>query len=127
MFAGSLSEFVALQVDASLRERVARGRLDPSGPLWGRGRLLPRAAAREFEEAALAACGVWRQGLEAAGLEQQRRALRLWPVDLRWEWPDAQSLSLAFELPPGAYATAVLRELLQMRSAAGVDAVPDED
>ena len=52
-----------------------------------------------------------RVGLEAAGLKQERRATRLLPVGLRWEWIDAQALGLWFELPPGAYATVVLSEL----------------
>ncbi|MGN6112083.1 MAG: tRNA pseudouridine(13) synthase TruD, partial [Luteimonas sp.] len=52
-----------------------------------------------------------RAGLEAAGLKQERRATRLRPRDLAWEWQDPEMLELRFELPPGAYATAVLAEV----------------
>ncbi|HLM52642.1 MAG TPA: hypothetical protein VK325_03395, partial [Pseudoxanthomonas sp.] len=37
--------------------------------------------------------------------------LRLPVPDLRWRWLEATSLQLAFTLPPGSYATAVLHEL----------------
>ena len=45
------------------------------------------------------------------GLRQERRALRLRPEGLAWEWPDSSVLRLSFALPPGSYATAVLHEL----------------
>ena len=51
------------------------------------------------------------KGLEKADLRQERRALRLLPKDLAWRLLDANTLELRFELPPGAYATAVLAEL----------------
>ncbi|HEY0034268.1 MAG TPA: tRNA pseudouridine(13) synthase TruD, partial [Devosia sp.] len=44
---------------------------------------------------------------------QERRALRLPVPDLRWHWLESASLQLAFTLPPGSYATAVLHELGQ--------------
>jgi len=59
-----------------------------------------------------------RAGLEAAGVEHERRALRLRPADLRWEWLDDTSLQLSFSLPPGAYATVVLAELGDMNTLA---------
>jgi len=33
------------------------------------------------------------------------------PRDLKWRWLDDSALELAFELPAGAYATVVVREL----------------
>ena len=52
-----------------------------------------------------------RNGLERAGLKQERRALRLRPAELAWRWHDDGALELRFALPPGCYATTVLREL----------------
>ncbi len=52
-----------------------------------------------------------RAGLEAEGLKQERRALRLRPASLEWDWPEADVLRLRFALPPGTYATVVLAEL----------------
>ena len=51
------------------------------------------------------------KGLEAAGLKQERRGLRLPVVGLAWEWLGDDVLSLSFQLPAGSYATTVLREL----------------
>jgi tRNA pseudouridine13 synthase len=36
----------------------------------------------------------------------------LLPKDLRWRWLDDETLELGFELPAGAYATVVARELI---------------
>ena len=52
------------------------------------------------------------QGLEAAGLKQERRALRLIPDQLKWQWQDEQTLELQFCLPSGTYATMLVRELV---------------
>jgi tRNA pseudouridine13 synthase len=45
-------------------------------------------------------------------MDQERRPLRLLPKDLRWRWLDDETLELSFELPAGAYATVVARELM---------------
>jgi tRNA pseudouridine13 synthase len=50
-------------------------------------------------------------GLEREGLEAARRPLRLWPEDFR-AVTESGTLRLEFRLPPGAYATAVVRELV---------------
>ena len=42
--------------------------------------------------------------------------LRLRPGQLAWRWPAEDALELAFSLPPGAYATAVLAELGDMNT-----------
>jgi tRNA pseudouridine13 synthase len=52
-------------------------------------------------------------------LKQERRALRLPVTELAWEFEGDDTLRLAFRLPAGSYATAVLRELV--RSAVAVD------
>jgi tRNA pseudouridine13 synthase len=44
-------------------------------------------------------------------MDQERRPLRLMPKDLKWRWLDDAVLELSFELPAGAYATVVVREL----------------
>jgi tRNA pseudouridine13 synthase len=51
-------------------------------------------------------------GMEHAGLDQERRALVASPSDMSWEWLQADQLVLAFTLPAGTYATAVLNEIL---------------
>jgi tRNA pseudouridine13 synthase len=44
-------------------------------------------------------------------MDQERRPLRLLPKDLRWRWLAEDALELSFELPAGAYATVVVREI----------------
>lgn len=107
---GTHSFFVAEELDDTLLRRVAEGDVHPSAPLWGRGELPSRAVARELEEGCAAARGAWTQFLEAEGLTQERRALRIRP-SLQWS-PDEDGLVVEFELPAGAYATAVLREIV---------------
>lgn len=112
MLDGRHSRFLAEASTAELAERVARGELHPTGPLWGRGEPESRGECRALEASALAGCGAWLAALEAAGLEQDRRALRVLLPDLAWEWLPEGDLRLAFTLTSGAYATAVLREIL---------------
>lgn len=108
---GRGSWFLAAAGDDALAGRLDALDVHPTGPLWGRGdppgdgpgTVLERAVAARF--ASLAA------GLAAAGLEQERRALRVRVRDLCWRIDD-DVLELSFALPAGAYATAVLREVI---------------
>jgi tRNA pseudouridine13 synthase len=99
-------------LDDSLRQRVAALELHPTGPLWGRGELLSRGTVRTLEQAVAADWSTLCQGLEQAGLEAARRALRLRIQDLAWQQTDPTTLTVRFRLTAGAYATAVLRELV---------------
>ena len=76
------------------------------------------ADALAFERAALGGCDGWQAGLEAAGLEAARRALRVVPADLEWEETADGGIVLRFALPSGAYATAIMRELARERLGA---------
>ncbi len=121
---GSHSFFIAEHMDAPLTARLLARDIHPSGPLWGKGEALPRASVRQMEDEVLARHADLAAGLVAAGLRQERRALRLLPQDLAAEWVDAASLRIGFQLPPGSYATVVLRELVDYRVAT---LIVDED
>ncbi|GAB3388898.1 tRNA pseudouridine(13) synthase TruD [Lysobacter fragariae] len=110
---GSRSVFGPEPFNDELAKRLVDFDIHPTGPLWGRGELRTRAQVADIENAAAADddAVALRNGLAAAGLEQERRALRLRPQDLAWSWLDDTSLQLRFALPPGAYATVVLMEL----------------
>ncbi|WP_407061022.1 tRNA pseudouridine(13) synthase TruD [Agrilutibacter solisilvae] len=110
---GSRSVFGPEPWTPELAQRLESFDIHPSGPLWGRGPLRTTGEAARLEMDALSdeLCLAVRAGLEQAGLEQERRALRLRPRDLSWQWPDDTVLELSFALPPGAYATVVLSEL----------------
>jgi tRNA pseudouridine13 synthase len=85
--------------------------------MWGNGELRTTGAARAIEERALQPCADLLPPLAAAGLRQERRALRVRAGHLNWTWLDAASLQLEFELPSGCYATSVVHELGPTRSA----------
>lgn len=104
-------------ISDEIRDRIAKGFLQPSAPLWGRGASSALAEAAELEREALSGEELFMQGLEQAGLEQERRALCLRPKGLAWQRVAEDALELRFSLPPGSYATAVLRELLRVSDA----------
>jgi tRNA pseudouridine13 synthase len=105
---GSGSVFVADAIDAALEERCAQLDIHPTGPMWGK----PDAAIAALEAEVAARHEVLARGLSSAGLEQERRALRI-RVD-RLEWTIAgEDVQLRFRLFRGAFATAVLHELIE--------------
>jgi tRNA pseudouridine13 synthase len=80
--------------------------------LWGQGDSPADSTAGELERELAAVFGDLADGLVAARMDQERRPLRLLPKGLHWHWPDDNTLELSFELPAGAYATVVARELI---------------
>lgn len=113
MLEGSRSVFGPEPWNEDLAERLARFDIHPSGPLWGAGELRSTDACARIEMDALAddLAMRLRNGLERAGLKQERRSLRLRPQGLEWSWCADGALRLAFELPAGTYATTLLVEL----------------
>jgi tRNA pseudouridine13 synthase len=114
---GSGSVFEVAAVDDVLRERCRSLDVHPTGPLWGKGELRSRGAVAELESQIPEPFTGLRQGLAAAGLDQERRALRIAVRDLAWELDDAM-LRLEFRLDRGAFATAVLNEVVAADSLA---------
>jgi tRNA pseudouridine13 synthase len=110
--AGSRSWFGPEPFNETLAERLAQGDIHPSGPLWGQGELPTAGVAGDLEREVATTFGDLADGLVAARMEQERRPLRLLPKELRWRWLDDETLELSFELPAGAYATVVARELI---------------
>ncbi len=111
------SLFVADDIDHALQTRLATMDIHPTGPLWGRGHPLVHADSLALEQAVLSDWENWQQGLEKAGMSQERRALRLYPADFSWQFGAENDLELEFFLPAGCYATAVMRELAVISDA----------
>jgi tRNA pseudouridine13 synthase len=109
--AGSRSWFGPEPFDEILAERLARADIHPSGPLWGQGEPPSQGEAGALERGIGAANADLAEGLAAARMDQERRPLRLLPKDMSWRWLADDALELVFELPAGAYATVVVREL----------------
>lgn len=116
MLAGSHSLFGQAgsgESAAALQQRLDDFDIHPSGPLPGTVGDEPTSGeALALEQAVLAAHGNSVDGLKHLRVEAARRALRLDMRSLQWTWTAAGVLVLRFELPPGAYATSVLRELV---------------
>ncbi|WP_432697648.1 tRNA pseudouridine(13) synthase TruD [Marinobacterium sp. YM272] len=111
MINGSQSCFRYDNADPSIAERLAKGELNLTGPMWGRGELMTEAAAREFEQEVYAVESTVCEQLEQLGLKQERRSLRLVPESLAIERESDGQWRLGFDLPAGSFATSVLREL----------------
>ncbi len=110
--AGSGSVFAAAKAEvAELQRRLDEMDLHPSGPLWGRGSSMATGESLVLEQNVIAAWPTLASGLEAQGLQQERRSLRLQVQDLLHAW-DTTTLQLDFTLAKGSYATSVLRELI---------------
>lgn len=101
-----------------LDARLASLEISPSGPVWGQGMTRAGGGVDETESEALSAFGVELENIPAreASLEGARRPLR---VPLKLPVIDAGVdehggyIRLAFELPPGSYATVVAREIMK--------------
>jgi tRNA pseudouridine13 synthase len=111
------NEVLALRIQQGLWGKTLPGdKMDeagrPTGPLWGRGRVITTDQAQALENGVAERHAILCDGMEHAGLDQERRALVASPVDMSWEWPQAHQLVLTFSLPAGTYATSVLNEIL---------------
>jgi tRNA pseudouridine13 synthase len=115
---GRHSFFRADAIGEDLIERCERLDLHPTGPLWGKGEPPTGGEVHSLEEAAADSLPGWGEGLARFGLAQERRPLRLPVRDLAWALSPV-GLELTFTLPAGAYATAVLRELIAWDSGEG--------
>ena len=107
--------------DPQSAQRVVDGEVHPTAPLPGAGGLSPTGASLALERRALAGCETWIDGLVRFGVEAGRRATRLPVSDLSWQF-EGDSLRLAFALPAGAFATAVLAELINVEEVSHVAA-----
>lgn len=117
MLAGTNSIFCAesgpSEEIAELQRRIDTGDIHPTGPMpgvLGPRSLRPTGQAGEQEATVLAEHAELVEGLIALDVAADRRALRLPVADWSARRVD-DTLCLSFSLPPGAFATAVLREV----------------
>ena len=92
--------------------RVAAFEVSPTGPMFGPRMRRPAGEPARREAAVLAEAGLDEALFERGGGETEgtRRPLRVRPADAAAE-EAPEGLRISFSLPPGAYATAVLREI----------------
>jgi tRNA pseudouridine13 synthase len=94
--------------------RFEKGIVELTAPLWGSGELQSVGEVRRLEQEVLAGFFDITAGLEAFGLRQERRVMRLRPLDSTFEVMDSGDLKICFDLPKGTYATTLLSELADL-------------
>jgi len=101
--------------------RADRFEISPTGILFGSRASWAGGEPGEIERAVIAESGATPEGLadaaKACGFRGERRSFRVPLADLEWAL-EGSVLTLSFSLPPGAYATSVLRELMKTDSQA---------
>jgi tRNA pseudouridine13 synthase len=108
---GSGSIFLAETIDGTLRERCECLDVHPTGPMWHGESFMSMGAVAELERQTAREHPVLAAGLANARLEAERRSLRAAVRDLKWRI-DGTDVYLQFRLQRGAFATAVLHELI---------------
>jgi tRNA pseudouridine13 synthase len=100
--------------------RADRFEISATGILFGSRVSWASGEPGEIEKAVVTDQGSTPEGLveaaKACGFRGERRSLRVPLAELEWSL-EGSVLGLAFSLPPGAYATSVLRELMKTPSA----------
>ncbi|MDK1183750.1 tRNA pseudouridine(13) synthase TruD [Cronobacter turicensis] len=110
--AGRGSWFVATPEElADLQVRVDNGELLITAALPGSGDWGTQRAALAFEQATLESETELLTLLTREKVEAARRAMLLFPREMRWQWQDDATLEVSFWLPAGSFATSVIREL----------------
>lgn len=117
-FTNSRSHFAASRLAAN-DPRIAALDVHPTGPLWGVGEPSVGSKLAAFERDVAQTEAQLTAWLEQAGLEQARRILRLPIQALTWHYPTPDNLELEFTLPTGCFATAVIRELVDLTDEPG--------
>ncbi|WP_448548298.1 tRNA pseudouridine(13) synthase TruD [Thalassotalea fusca] len=113
MLAGTQSIFVPESIDAEIEQRFGEHDIDITCPMWGRGQLKTTEDVLALEQAIAHENTELCDGLERAGLKQERRRARLLVANATLAvLEDNTSVELAFDLPAGCFATTLLRELL---------------
>ncbi|MDI7660142.1 tRNA pseudouridine(13) synthase TruD [Cronobacter universalis] len=110
--AGRGSWFVAAPEElADLQARVDSGELLITAALPGSGDWGTQRAALAFEQTTLADETELLTLLTREKVEAARRAMLLFPRELRWQWQDDATFEVSFWLPAGSFATSIIREL----------------
>ena len=82
--------------------------------MWGAGELMTTGDARTFEQSIADGQQAFCEGLPRFGLKQERRRIRLTIKDTNIH-VDNDVVTLSFFLPSGAYATTIMRELIDYK------------
>ncbi|CAH0135108.1 MULTISPECIES: tRNA pseudouridine(13) synthase TruD [unclassified Pseudomonas] len=119
-FTDSRSFFAAGEAEC-LDPRLAELDLHPTGPLWGDGASPALGGTFALEQRIAAAEPQLTAWLAQADMAHERRILRLPISGLTWHYPEPDILQLEFVLPAGCFATALVREIVELLPAGQTD------
>jgi len=108
---GARSNFYLEDAGEDIFDDITSLRVSPTGPLPGRKVRLPRSDALDLEQEVLERCGLDSGALASCSVRGARRALRVPVAELLLEPVSASMVALAFTLPPGSYATELMRQI----------------
>lgn len=117
---GRGSWFVAKQDEfTALQPRVDSHELSITAPLPGDGELGTEDDAKAFEQHCLADYAAFMALMQREKVSNTRRAIKVIPQNMAWQWQDQQTLIIEFTLPAGSFATSLVRELINQDNADG--------
>lgn len=100
--------------DASENEitkRLKEGDIHLTAAMWGEDTVQSHDDCAQLEKTIAEQFPIYHIGFEKFRLKQDRRAMRICPIDFSYEWLD-DNLKLVFKLLSGSYATGILREIV---------------
>jgi tRNA pseudouridine13 synthase len=110
---------LAGDVDTSANETQDANKA--TAPMWGRGRLNSQTETLALEQKISEPLQDLCNGMEHAGLNQERREIVSSIENLQWQWltegsgeDNSAALNISFALASGHYATSVLQEFIQV-------------
>jgi tRNA pseudouridine13 synthase len=120
--------------DPETRGRLERFEVSPTGPMWGREMMRAQEQVDAHECEALRAAGLSPERIAAYDGRMGRLTGERKPLRVRLGDPEVEAgadehgpyVRVAFDLPRGAFATSVLRELMKPELAGGGPVEEDE-
>ncbi|OUS39508.1 hypothetical protein A9R00_09510 [Oleispira antarctica] len=131
------NQVLAARIEKGLWGKSLAGDIDVTGaetqaaekataPMWGRGRLTSQTETLELEKTISEPHQDLCDGMEHAGLNQERRDIVSNSENMQWQWLEQNStdesaidegeltLNISFALASGHYATSLLQEFMQV-------------
>ncbi len=103
-------------IDATPEEivnRMASFDIHLTAALWGEDEVQSSGQCANMEKQVATRHADYQDGFSTHRVKHDRRAIRTIPKQLNHEW-NGDDMLLNFSLPPGSYATSVLREIIKI-------------
>lgn len=123
---GLWGQAMAGDIDVSANETQDAN--EATAPMWGRGRLNSHTETLALEQAISEPLQDLCNGMEHAGLNQERREIVSSIENMQWQWLEnsdsSADLNISFALASGHYATSVLQEFMQVEEPERYEETP---